>query len=95
MYNLDGVGSPTALTASDQSTTLAQTGITPEISILFPSPDIVGDNDGDGYPDNWVDTDGDGIPDGPPRPGPMCLVALESCPVNLNNPMVRMFRFCI
>lgn len=83
--NLDGIGSPEALSLDDRSRTLAQTGIAPTPTFLFPSPEAAYGEEACDGDDCSCEGDDCGIP--PPR----CIVGLEACDVDFGNPAVRTF----
>ena len=86
--NLDGIGDGEALTITDRSRDLAQTGIAPTPTFLFPpSGDNVGTDGDETCEDGNCTCEGDDCGILPPR----CLVGLEACDVDFGNPPVRTF----
>ncbi|MBT8143121.1 MAG: hypothetical protein KJO55_00370, partial [Gammaproteobacteria bacterium] len=85
--NLDGVGSETALSISDRSKALAQTGIAPTPTFIFPSPQPQSTGGEEGCEGEECACEGDDCG----FPTPKCLVGLESCDVDFGNPPVRTF----
>ncbi len=83
--NLDGMGGSETLTVQDRARQLAQTGIAPTPTFLFPSPDST---DG-GAPCEGENCSCVGDDCGIPRP--RCLVGLEACDVDFGNPPIRTF----
>ncbi|NNF51704.1 MAG: PQQ-binding-like beta-propeller repeat protein [Gammaproteobacteria bacterium] len=80
-YNLDEIGTETALKIEDRSKILKQSGIAPDVAFIFQSdPDGLGGGGGGGG--------GCGTSAGA---RPRCLVGLESCPADFCNAPVRTF----
>ncbi len=83
--NLDGIGGSEILTVSDRARDLAQTGIAPTPTFLFPSPTAAAG----GEPCEGEDCTCVGGDCGIPTP--QCVVGLEACDVDFGNPAVRTF----
>ena len=81
-YNLDGLGTETALKIEDRGKTLNQSGIAPDVAFLFQT-----DPGGTGGAINQA-AGGCGSTSGA---RPRCLVGLESCPADFCNAPVRTF----
>lgn len=86
--NLDGVGDGEALTVSDRSRDLIQSGIAPTPTFLFPGP---GDGEIGGGEEDCEGENCSCEGDDCGFPSPRCIVGLEACDIDFGNPPVRTF----